>query len=294
MPRPWTQLRIRIWITVNDQTWPLATLRPSAPRETWNDLGRVWDVELLDKLSILDRSAVTETLTLPTGTVITTAVRSLIEGSGEPAGALTESGAVLRTSMTWDAGTTRLRVINDLLDAGGFYALWCDGLGQYQVSPYLLPAARPTSAHIVDDSESIYAPDFTAEEDIYSVPNRVIGVSQSTGEEPALVAVASNTDPDSPYSFQNLGVWVDHVETEIEVASQDVLDTYVRRRLVELSSTSQTLEINHDFIPLVLNEVVQFSNTAAGIDGRFAVVKMAWPIDELGEVATTLREVISL
>lgn len=294
MPLPWTQIRVRIWITVNGDTWPLATLRPSAPREAWSDLGRAWDVELLDKLSILDRSAVTETFTLASGTAITSAVRSLIEGSGEPAGALTESDAVLRTSMTWDAGTSRLRVINDLLDAGGFYALWCDGLGQYQVSPYLLPASRPTSARIVDDSESIYAPDFTAEEDIYSVPNRVIGVSQSTGDEPALVAVASNTDPSSPYSFQSLGVWVDHVETEIEVASQEVLDSYVRRRLVELSSTSQTVTIAHDFMPLDLNQVVHFTNTSAGIDGRFAVVKMGWPVDELGEVTTTLREVIAL
>ena len=57
--------------------------------------------------------------------------------------ALEDSDATLRSSMTWDPDTPWLRIMNDLLDAAGMFALWADADGLVRTSPYVRPRDRP-------------------------------------------------------------------------------------------------------------------------------------------------------
>ena len=57
--------------------------------------------------------------------------------------AVTPSAETLRRDLVFEDTVTKLRVINDLLDAGGFFALHVDPFGQFQVVPYTPPQQRP-------------------------------------------------------------------------------------------------------------------------------------------------------
>lgn len=51
--------------------------------------------------------------------------------------------------------------------------------------------------------------------------------------------VVTNTDPDSPTSYQSVGYWIDKSESSPTRIGGETLDAYARRRLAELSTVKQ-------------------------------------------------------
>lgn len=291
----WLTTRIKISCTVNGYEWDLGVFVPSVPKEAWSATGRAWSIELLDKTCILDQDAVTGSFSLPEGTNVINAVRSLIQSTGETAtSAITNTSQTLKNGLVWEPGTSKLRIINDLLDTAGYFALWCDGSGMFRAEPYTLPKSRPSVWEFSDiTGPKIYLPEFEREQDIYAIPNRVVAVSQTNSEEPSLVSTASNTDPNSPYSYQNRGRWIVHTETGVEVTSQQALNTYASKRLVDLSSVQATFTIRHAPVPLYLNNVTTFTRTPSDIINRKgAVQSMKISLDPTDLMETTFREVV--
>src|SRR5690606_7629105 len=141
----------------------------------------------------------------------------------------------------------------------------------------------------------LYVPEFTREEDIYSIPNRVVAVSQASGDEAALVSVAENTNPDSKFSFPSRGRWIVATETGVEVTDQESLDKYAQRRLNELSSVTATFVLRHAPVPMELNWVTTFTRTPAGIlDRKASVQSMTIPLDPTELMETSFREVVDV
>lgn len=122
----------------------------------------------------------------------------------------------------------------------------------------------------------------------------MICVSQATGDEEALVSVAENTNPQSPYSFQARGRWIDHVEENVETTGQTALNDYAARRLQELSSAMSTVTITHLYRPFNLNDAATFASHRAGITGRHVITKYSIPWSETGLTTTTLRKVVEV
>jgi len=265
-----------------------------APQE-WDDTGRVWEAKLLDKLTVLDQDAVDGTYSLDAGTVITTAVVTVIASSGETNYAITPSAATLAAPLSWEAGTAKLRIVNDLLAVAGYFSLWCDGNGQYRGEPYVRPAARPIRYEFLDGATSIYSPEFVIDVDLFAIPNKFVAVGQGSGDTEALISVATNEEPDSPYSFAARGRWIVASATGVEAADQDVLDAYARRRLIELTSPTASVDVRHALVPdLTLNNAVRLRRVPAGVDARHVVTKMAIALDPTALVKTTLVEVVDL
>src|SRR5699024_6814429 len=107
--------------------------------------------------------------TAPAGASVVGVVRDLIAEAGESTAAIGDDSATLTSAMMWEAGTTRLRIINDLLDAAGFFSLWVDHAGQYRVTRYVPPAQRPPMYEAVAPFEagpsSVMSPEFTVDRD---------------------------------------------------------------------------------------------------------------------------------
>lgn len=292
----WSQYRVQPIYTVNGEETPLGVFLPSTTTDDWDDTTRTWTVELADKTSILDGTVLGEFYTVPAGSNVVSTVKALIERSGEAAGAITPSTQTTLGTLTFEPKDTLLSVINDLLGAANFFSLWCDGEGQYQVTPATSVTARPITAEFVDgrDGTALYKPGFSREQDMNSIPNRVIAISSSDADEPAMTARAENRNPDSPFSFDTLGYWIDHVEENVETTSQEALQQYAQRRLESLSSAVANIEITHWFEPLIFNNAVRFRSQPARIDGRYTVSKYSIPLTELGLMKTTLREVVQV
>jgi hypothetical protein len=308
----WLNVRVKVTVSMrnpnaerdNQITYAeLGIYIPSAPKEVWDEHGSQWDIELIDKLSILDSDVIGsgnragQSYSLPKGTNILSAVRAIITEAGESAAAIGSSSKVLAAPMMWEAGVTRLKIINDLLDTANYFSLWCDNAGDYRATPYKAPKDRDvlykTLKPFVAGSTSVLTPGWTQDKDIYTIPNRVVVVGQGSGDTPALSAVATNTDPKSPYSFPNRKRWITEFRSGVEATSQTDLNAHASRLLTSLTSVAGTFEVKHLFIPdLTINSVVQFSDPDAGIDTLATVVKTTIPIDPLDICTTTLQEVL--
>lgn len=263
--------------------------------QSWGDTGRVWPVKLLDKTSILDQDKVDATYALAAGTAIITAVLALIASTGETNIAITPSAATLDGPLSWEPGTSKLRIVNDLLSVCGYFSLFCDAAGQFRGEPYVKPADRPIRYEFLDGDESIYSPDFVIDVDLFSIPNKFIAVGQGDATTAALVGVATNEDPNSPYSFANRGRWIVDTATGVEAADQDVLDEYALRRLIELTSPTSSVDVQHAFVPdLTFNNAVRLRRVPAGVDARHVVTKTVISFDATALVKSTLQEVVDL
>jgi hypothetical protein len=287
----WLSARVQPWWIIDGaDPIPLGVYLTTAPRETWTATGRSWRVDLLDKTSILDGDAVDGTYSLPAGTVVTAAIRTLITSSDASAVvAVTDSTETLAAGMVWAAGTSKLRIINDLLSAIGYFALRADGSGRYVAAPYVAPAARPVVREFVPGPFAIHRPAFTRDQDLSGVPNKVVLVGQASSDTPALVGIATNTDPTSRFSYPSRGRWITKTETGVEATSQAVITALAARRLAELSTASATQTIKHAAVPLGLNDVV--ARRWSGGETRASVQKWSITGGRGAVMTTTLREV---
>lgn len=285
-PPDWLDLRVRLWWHVAPSLeWPLGTFICVVPGEQYTDTGSGSQVTLLDKLTILDQDGISATYSLPAGTVVTDAVKTLITDAGETSLAVTASAETLSSGMVWEAGTSRLRIINDLLAAINYFALRTDAYGRFTASPYTRPGDRAVLRDITADA--IVLSEWSREQDFSRVPNRVVLVGQGTGDTEALVGVAENTDPASRLSIPRRGRVVTVTETGVEATSQAVINGLAARRLADLSTPAATRTISHAAVPLALHDVIRHR----GVDGAVQSWAMALEVGAL--MRTTLREVTS-
>lgn len=291
----WLTARLKPWMLIEGlPAQPLGIFLASEAPESWN-AGRSWSVKLLDKTTILDQDTVNATYGLASGTVATTAIIALIESAGITNHAVTASAKTLDGDLVWSVGTSKLRIINDLLDLINYFSLFANFEGQVVAQPYIVPANRPLFYEFIDGSSSIYEPSFNRDNDIWSVPNRVTLIGVGDGTTAALTSTIDNTDPLSPYSIANRGRVIGHTESGIEAVDQTALDTLAQKRLIELTSPTAGVEIAHAPVPgLAVNQAAQFRRTLAGIDARHVVFKTAITLKGDALALTTLREVVDL
>lgn len=285
--------RIRAWIGVGEDWWPVGTYLIAAPRRQATSEGASWEVALLDKVSILNQDAVEGSYSLPAGTNVVNAVIDLIVSTGETALAVTGSTKALSEAQVWKAGTPKLSIINDLLATANYFGVSCDALGRYVIRPYTLPADRPVSYEFIEGEYAIHSPRWVREQDISNVPNKVVLVTQGSESEAALSGVATNTDPTSPYSYQNRGRWITLTDTLTEATDQGTLTAKAKRRLIDASSPSASLEIEYAYIPnLGLHDRVRFKSQ--GHDVTATIQKYTVVLGTNALVSSSLREVMTL
>lgn len=296
----WLQIRIQPWVRIGGDEWPLGVFLPNIPSTSYRTVGETSSVQLLDKANILARDWYGSTFGAPEGTVITKKVREIIQSTGEPPGAITEDDSTLLTSSEWSPEFSKLQIVNEMLEAGNYFSLWTDGYGQFQVSPWQRPARRPVSAHFLDGhgAEVVsYTPDFTRTHDVGKVPNVYIARTQGDDENESLGSEAVNMDPDDPFSIPNRGFRVlpeAGPDLDVKTTSQEALDEYAARRLIESSQPQETVVINHLPMRFSINDAVRFESRRFDIDGLFTVQKQEWTLSFDGLVTSTLRRVVDI
>ncbi|WP_193118437.1 hypothetical protein [Brachybacterium tyrofermentans] len=281
---------------VNGTEWPLGVFLPDVPEVTYGQQQQL-DVSLLDKTTILQGDAFGRSYGIEKGSNVTQAIREIIETTGELATGIDDEGEQLLTSVESEPDDSKLQVVNQLLDAAGYFSLHTDGHGNFQADPYIKPARRPVSVEFVDGVNAsltgLYLPEFAVTRDIGAVPNRVRAVSQSEEDLPALVAEARN-EAGNEFSFEHLGHWRTQVETDVQTTSQAALQAYAERRLIELSSPQETVKIEHPPYQLTVNDVVSFESREHGVSGLYTVQNQDWTLAFDGMVQSKLRKVVDL
>ena len=301
----WGSARIRIeqHITGLDPT-PWGVYLPEVPEVTWHDEQGTMacTVSLMDKTVIPSQDQPTDTYSLAAGTNIVATVVSILTSLGETRVAAEESSLTLPADRSWpvDEDTSWLTIINDLLSVAGYYALWCDAEGIYQIGPNRPSSSDDTPAWTFTyggdghGGSSLYQPEWQQSEDWYSVPNRVILVSQGDDETPALTATATNTDPASKYSTVSRGRVITTKETGVEAADLATLTALARTRLESLTTSVTNINITTAPLPLWPNDRVDLVTPSR--DGRVACTVSSWSIslEPGGLMEHSWREVVSL
>ncbi|WP_223171006.1 hypothetical protein [Microbacterium sp. NIBRBAC000506063] len=272
--------------------WPVGTFLLSSPKAVHTAFGARYEVGLLTKMNVIQEDAVEDRFSLPAGTPVIPTVVSLIHSTGETRIAVTDSSSVLTSALTWDAGNSKLAIINELLQSAGYWALWCDGGGQFRVEPYVDPASRPVS-HVFEYGEaSLYLPDWEHEQNHSSVPNRFVAIGEGDEENPPLVGVAVNEDPASPYSFQARGRWITAEPDEgVEAETQTVIDQYAARRLRDLMDPVSRLTVSHAMLQLEQNALVSFI-PEDGVQRLATVQRMACDFVFAPDISAEWRQVL--
>ncbi|QOP65217.1 minor tail protein [Microbacterium phage Zayuliv] len=288
---------------------PLGVYLLSAAVEEWEDTGRVWSLKLLDKCTVPEQDKVDQSYAVPAGTNILQRVKSILASAGEYIAI--DNSVTLATSsgMVWEAGTSKLKIINELLDVAGYNALWMDGNGDFRVTPRVLPADRPINYEFLgiprelrDGDKGIYSPDWNRERDSFDVPNKVVAVEAAGGEDTAaLIGQWTNTDPASPYSYVSRGNrWITHTLDSVEVPDGNdasklaFLQNRARATLVQMSAVQAQAKVEHLPIPVRVGDVLRFAHTKAGVDSRHVITNLSLEVHPLGMMKSTLQEVISL
>ena len=284
----WASDRVRITYRIQGgASWPLGVFLLAAPTKTYTDGGASWKVELLSKLTLLDEDCV-ETPT-QVGTVYP--ALALLQFALVDVGKadITESAARLASTMTWEAGTPRLTIFNDILEAIGYWSMGVGGSGAFQIRPYVPPAQRPLSWRFAEGEAAIHLPEWSREQDLAGIPNKVVLVSQGGDDKPALVGIARNMNPSSPASYPSRGRWITHTETGVEASTQEVITQLAEKKLLEAQTAIAKIEIEHLPVPIWTNDLVEF--TSHGVRTRATVQSIKYTLSPDGLCKTTLREV---
>jgi len=297
---------------------PLGVFLIGAAPEEWSDTGRVLSLELLDRATVLDQDSVDATYTVDTATGILAAVSTVIASAGESITVDATVTTALSSPMVWPTGTTKLQIVNDLLGALNYDSLWVDGTGSFRATPYVLPADRSltyellnVARELVDGEKSIYGNEWSRDQDLFDVPNKVIAVQSGTGDTEALSGVWTNEDPDSPFSWQSRGGYVDPITgkkvgyktkvldrvetpegTDLEVIA--FLESAARRSLIASSSVQATVEVTCLPIPVRVGDVMRFKNTPAGIDVKHVMTSRDLKANSRGLMKLKLTELVVL
>lgn len=238
--------------------WPRGVYLFTSPSEKHDEFGVSYEVGLLPKLSVIDEDTVEARYSVSPGQPVIPIVRDLILSTGETRMSVTSSTAALTSGLTWEAGTSKLTIINDLLTAVGYWSLACDLSGTFRVEPYLDPVKRPIAYSFQHGADSVHLPDWGREQDQAAVPNRFIAVGQGDEATEPLVGVALNENSASPYSFQSRGRWITAMDEGVEADSQATIDSYAARRLRDLMSPVARMSVTHAILPLEANDLVEF------------------------------------
>ena len=287
---------------------PLGVYLFSGAPEAWSGSGRVYALELLDRCTVLDQDKVETSYTVDASTPILQAVATIVGLAGE---AITVDNTVTTTlalPKVWDAGTTKLQIANDLLDALNYNSLWVDGVGNLRATPYVLPANRSTTyellnlaRELVDGDTSIYEDEWNRDRDLFNIPNKVTAIQSAGGSAAALTGSWTNTDPASPFSYPSRGNrWIaatlDGVECPAGTDASIIafLQAKAQASLIASSAVQATVEVKHLPIPIRVSDALRFKNTPAGIDKRHVVTSIDLDAQPLGLMTTKLQEVITL
>ena len=286
VPVDWSLHRFRIWEVVTGVgEWPLGVLLPAipSPQHSWRVTS--WDVELVGKLRSMARDRLTQAWQAAAGAPVTGYLVQRLQDAGEFRRAVTPSTAGLPENIVWAAGTSGLTLANELAGAIGYRGLRADPTGVVRAEPYTAPGARPVAWEFEAGAWSLLTPDWSEEWNL-DAPNVFLGRSQEL-DGVVLEATAEDWSPDRPSSIARRGGQrVTEVAEGVEVATLEALQAYVDRRLSELVSPAQRMEVAHLGVPTVplgdspglwVGSVVR--HRRPGVDATAVVESMTWTSD---------------
>lgn len=229
----------------------LGLFAPSKVSESESVTSKSVQIDALDRCWLVQDHRTENLLYFQAGTNYLDAVGSLLAASGIVAVSRIPTTATLQEDREdWDVGTSYLDIINQLLREINYKELYFDGEGTAILEPNVTATAANVK-HILDETkvESLILPGISKTSDFHSTPNVFICVCSNADKDSGMVAVAENTNPQSPLSIARRGRRISKVVMVDNIASQAALDMYANRMVTESLMTGEVLTIQTCLLP---------------------------------------------
>lgn len=193
--------RIKVYITINGTQTPLGVFLMSTPSRDIDDTKTTRSITCYSLLQALLDDKIEARLTLPIGTNVVNEVKRQIGGNYS----IDDSIQTLLSERTYEIGTSKLEIINDLLSIINYNSLRVDVNGVYVTEPYVLPTDREVDKVYEEGTDSIILAEMTDELDLFSVPNVIVRYTNSVDIVPPLSYTYVNDNASSVTSTVNRG-----------------------------------------------------------------------------------------
>lgn len=197
-------------------TWPQGTFR-------WADVSRPIvsnkdgtvimgaHCSFVDQLMIVDQQ-LDRSVSFPPGTNITDAIADLLAELPIEFAVLASSAMISpeAEAISWNIGTSRLKIINDLATMIGYHDLYFDNTGVGRLGPMPDPLVSSGSVLEYPVGKRTFFGTATRSTNLLDLPNRFVVVNNGATQVP--VYGEYDIPYDAPHSFENRGFFVTHVE----------------------------------------------------------------------------------
>lgn len=276
--------------------WPLGVFLLSTPDRALSTVGTVTrDVTAYDQLVVLRDDKVETRYSVAAGVAYTTAIATLIASVGGIAAAITPSALTLPATMEWEPGTSKLRILNDMLGAINYGSAWFNEAGTLICQPYQSPTERPVEYTYTDrERTSVRRGPATQTLDLFGVANKWVLVKGEPDEVP-LVSTYTNTSETSPTSTVNRGRTIVDFRTEQDAADQATLDAKAARLAFEASQVYEGVKFDTIVMPMHSNaDVVALDIPGLSIEAKYSEQSWAFNLEAGATMSHVVRRVVNV
>lgn len=285
--------RIRVICVVivgtEKREYPLGTFLLSSPARNTDGTSVTREIEGYSKLQVYADDLVESRHIVTAGTNVVNEVIRLI---GTTQYRIPSSTLTLSTDREWEIGTSKLTIINDLLETINYTSLRVANDGCFESDVYVLPADRAVDFAYMDILGGVLSLELSDDLDLFSVPNVFVRYIDNP-DAAALRSVYVNDNPHSPSSTVNRGRRITSCEKVDDVADRVTLDAITRRDAANASQIYSHVTFETAIMPIhgYMNTIRLRHKTVDGI-----YQETGWEIDcKAGEMMKhTVRKVVQV
>lgn len=209
--------------------------------------------------------------------------------------AIVPSFDVMNITKTWDIGTSRLTIVNDLLKMIGYESLWFDGNGTAQSSLYQSPSDRAVTITYNTTDQSVLSQDIDDELDLSQVPNQWTLV-YSDPEAPSVAVTVQNNSATSPTSIINRGYIVSYFNSDNQDAvTESALRAKAARKASEDSQVYENINFSTPLMPIHSEtEIVSLTHSSFIATSNFQETTWEMTLDENTPMSHGVRGIVSI
>lgn len=250
----WINDEIKPYLIIDGIEHPLGTFMPSTVTPTTEKGKTVLSVEAYDRCWLARDNRVEGRIYFAQDTTYDAALESLLASCGIAAISMVRSDSTLATARDdWDTGTSYLEIINELLKEISYKPLWFDADGVAILEPESIPRASQIKHSFTDKKPDprnekeigmINAfPIISKTTDIYQKPNVIVCICSSPDRSSDMRVTVENNNPESPLSIARRGRRIVSVERIDNIPSQEALQDYAERRLMDSMVTGEVISV---------------------------------------------------
>ena len=177
----------------------------------------------------------------------------------------------------WEIGTSKMKIINDLLQGINYNPLYFDENGVAICEPHISLTEREIDFTYFADNQSIIVDGIKYASNKFDIPNKWVRYTENA-EVSYLISEYTNDSYENPYSTVNRGRTIVDAAVVEDIASQDALDAYVARIAADAMMTTEQLEFTTLNMPgHGYQECLYVDVPVYGIQGKY--IEKAWEME---------------